>query len=227
MAIYLFFIWINLFWYVIYSLNAAIALTVISVVFFSHTITTYSAIARIIMHTSAMGNESILEQFEEEQLSPAQLSDALIENALRARVLDIPVNRQYKIRYQDRVRQEATNSQRMRNARFHAQSELYRSIRSQSIYSAVHPRVVGVRSATHPENNSTLRSSVLPVLDRNNASSPGSDLDGRGMLPTTIEGDDEDENDGGGITNATTRCGTPRISSSRNNKMKNDSAGEF
>lgn len=55
------------------------------------------------MHSGAMGEESILEESEHEEMGPVDLTVAMMEKTLIAKDGRIPVSEQYKIRYQEQL----------------------------------------------------------------------------------------------------------------------------
>ena len=76
--------------------SGAICLTVLTVVVIGHVIATFSALARLVMNTSAMGPTPIVPRVEEETLLPHELTNVLLAEAQIARRLQIKVNHQYK-----------------------------------------------------------------------------------------------------------------------------------
>ena len=76
--------------------GAALALTVAAILQLSHIATTYSAMGRVIMATSAMSSERILEKADEEKLTPIQLYDVLLHRAYKAKKDPVLINRQYR-----------------------------------------------------------------------------------------------------------------------------------
>lgn len=77
----------------------AIVLTVLTIACIGHVVTTFGAVARLVMVTSAMGHTSILPRGEEEKLLPHELSNVLLTEAAIYRRLDTQVNRQYRHNY--------------------------------------------------------------------------------------------------------------------------------
>jgi hypothetical protein len=76
--------------------GAALALTVAAILQLTHIATTYSAMGRVIMATSAMSSERILEKADEEKLTPIQLYDVLLHKTYNAKKNPVLVNRQYR-----------------------------------------------------------------------------------------------------------------------------------
>lgn len=103
MSIYSFFVWINLFFYVIADVAVAAPLSVFTIVLGIYIISLYSAVGRTIMYSGALSNERILQHYEEEELTGAELATALVEKTIVAKEGAIPVNQQYRIRYQEQL----------------------------------------------------------------------------------------------------------------------------
>lgn len=61
-----------------------------------HIVSTYSALAQIIMDTGAMSSNPILEQELEEDLSPPQLGEELLRRTRESRLSNVPVNSKYR-----------------------------------------------------------------------------------------------------------------------------------
>jgi hypothetical protein len=76
--------------------GAALALTIAGVLQLSHIATTYSAMGRVIMATSAMSPDRILTKEEEEKLTPIQLYDVLLLKTYKAKVNPVPIRLQYR-----------------------------------------------------------------------------------------------------------------------------------
>jgi hypothetical protein len=76
--------------------GAALALTVAAILQLTHIATTYSAMGRVIMATSAMSSERILEKADEEKLTPIQLYDVLLHKTYKAKRNPVLVNHQYR-----------------------------------------------------------------------------------------------------------------------------------
>lgn len=76
--------------------TGAICLTVLTILCVGHVISTFSALARMIMFTSAMGNTPILPRDDEESMLPHQLTNVLLQETYMARKLGIQVNQQYR-----------------------------------------------------------------------------------------------------------------------------------
>lgn len=103
-SIYIFFLWINLFWYVVCALAIAIPLSVIFFLGSFHIVSTYSAVGRVIMYAGGISEkERILEKEKEADLTPSELTEALIHKALLAKEGGIPVKEQYEIKYQEQL----------------------------------------------------------------------------------------------------------------------------
>jgi hypothetical protein len=79
-------------------------MTVCACALIVHIASTYSAVARVIMATSAMGAIPILPKEEEEKLLPIQLFDVLIAETQVAYAANVPVNSQYRMNYQEHIR---------------------------------------------------------------------------------------------------------------------------
>lgn len=84
--------------------RAAIVLSVCGVALMLHIINIFSSIARVILQTSAMSDMPILDYEEEEKLTPAELSDALLRRCRLARRLKFPIKDQYRLDYQELLR---------------------------------------------------------------------------------------------------------------------------
>jgi hypothetical protein len=85
-----------MFWWLVMPRGAALALTVAAILQLSHIATTYSAMGRVIMATSAMSSDRILEKADEEKLTPIQLYDVLLHRAYKAKKDPVLINRQYR-----------------------------------------------------------------------------------------------------------------------------------
>ena len=55
------------------------------------------------MLSGALGDETVLEEDEEHELSAGELSTALMAKALTAKEGNVPVSEQYRIRYQEQL----------------------------------------------------------------------------------------------------------------------------
>lgn len=91
-----------MFWWInVHDANniGAIILTIITMACIGHVVTTFGAVARLVMVTSAMGHTSILPRGEEEKLLPHELTNVLLTESAIYRRLDTPVNRQYRRNY--------------------------------------------------------------------------------------------------------------------------------
>ena len=102
-SIYSFFVWINLFYYVIADVAVAAPLSVFTIFFGIYIISLYSAVGRTIIYSGALSNERIFQHDEEEELTGAELATALVEKTIVAKEGAIPVNQQYRIRYQEQL----------------------------------------------------------------------------------------------------------------------------
>lgn len=71
---------------------------------------TYSALGNVIMHTSAMSSERIMPKDLEDQMDPHQLTNALLYKTKLSKEMKIPVNEQYRMDYQEALRQRHTAS---------------------------------------------------------------------------------------------------------------------
>ncbi|CAB9498938.1 expressed unknown protein [Seminavis robusta] len=105
LALYLFFAVIVLTWWVVMPGEAAFFLTLGGFLVIVHIIQTFSATANLVMLTGAMANMPIIEEDEEVHLSPGQLSDILIERARLAKKLKVDVMKQYRVDYQQLLRE--------------------------------------------------------------------------------------------------------------------------
>jgi hypothetical protein len=85
-----------MFWWLVMPRGAALALTVAAILQLTHIATTYSAMGRVIMATSAMSSERILEKADEEKLTPIQLYDVLLHRTYKAKENPVLINRQYR-----------------------------------------------------------------------------------------------------------------------------------
>jgi hypothetical protein len=85
-----------MFWWLIMPQWAALALTVGGMLQLSHIATTYSAMGRVIMSTSAMSPDRILEKADDEKLTPIQLYDVLLQRTYAAKANPVAINRQYR-----------------------------------------------------------------------------------------------------------------------------------
>lgn len=102
-SVYIFILWLNIFFFVVCSWETATALTAVCVVFLFHLTSMYSAVGRMIMLSGAIGTERILDPDVEDDMSPTDLSVALIEKSLIAKHGHVPVSEQYKIKYQEQL----------------------------------------------------------------------------------------------------------------------------
>jgi hypothetical protein len=85
-----------MFWWLVMPKFAAIALTVAGILQLSHIATTYSAMGRVIMATSAMSPDRILEKADEEKLTPTQLYDVLLHRTYQAKANPVAISSQYR-----------------------------------------------------------------------------------------------------------------------------------
>jgi hypothetical protein len=85
-----------MFWWLVMPLGAALVLTVAGILQLSHIATTYSAMGRVIMATSAMSPDRILEKADEEKLTPIQLYDVLLHRTYQAKANPVLISRQYR-----------------------------------------------------------------------------------------------------------------------------------
>mmetsp|Transcript_20710 Transcript_20710/g.37173 ORF Transcript_20710/g.37173 Transcript_20710/m.37173 type:complete len:187 (-) Transcript_20710:390-950(-) len=92
LSIFMFFLWINLFFHVIMPWPVSTPLSVTCAICFYFLITMYSAVGRMLMHSGAMGEESILEESEHEEMGPVDLTVAMMEKTLIAKDGRIPVS---------------------------------------------------------------------------------------------------------------------------------------
>lgn len=102
-SIYLFLLWMILFLYVICSWETATALTVLCVVLLLHLVTLYSAVGRVVLHCGALHREDpdpIVPESDGENSSPKDLTETIVRKAVTGRRGKIPVQHQYRIRYQ-------------------------------------------------------------------------------------------------------------------------------
>jgi len=67
----------------------------------------YSAVGRVIMYSGALGDEDIMGKNDayKESMTGQNLANALTEKVKLAKEANIPVNMQYKIRYQEQLQQ--------------------------------------------------------------------------------------------------------------------------
>jgi len=95
-VIYLFYTWVALFWWVIMPSIPAVVLSVGGVFLIVHIVSTYSALARIIMETGAMGSRRVLDQEKEDDMTPQELAEELLRRTRDARIKSVPVNQKYR-----------------------------------------------------------------------------------------------------------------------------------
>lgn len=110
-CIYCAFVWLALFWFVVLPGTGAILLTSSGALLLVHISSIFSALGRIIMGTSAMAPEPILDEELAEQLDEQQLNDVLMYEALLARKAKLTPLRQYRMHdYHDYVRGLASST---------------------------------------------------------------------------------------------------------------------
>mmetsp|Transcript_23366 Transcript_23366/g.48521 ORF Transcript_23366/g.48521 Transcript_23366/m.48521 type:complete len:337 (+) Transcript_23366:406-1416(+) len=103
LSIFCYFLWLNLFWYVLADLAVAVPLSAFCMVSFFGIISTYSAVGRVMMFSGALGNEQIMDYDVESDLGGAELATALVDRVVVAKKGDIPVSQQYRIKYQEQL----------------------------------------------------------------------------------------------------------------------------
>ena len=105
-SIYFFFIWVNLFWHVIANRWLGMFLSLFCLLFVIYVTSLYSAVGRQVMYSGALGEEDIMRENDgyRESMSAPQLQSALAEKVKMARDAKIPVEMQYKIRYQEQLK---------------------------------------------------------------------------------------------------------------------------
>jgi hypothetical protein len=74
----------------------AAILTVGGVLLIIHIVSTYSALAQIIMETGGMSSHRVLDKEYEEEMLPPQLAEELLKRTREARLKNVPVNLQYR-----------------------------------------------------------------------------------------------------------------------------------
>lgn len=95
-VIYLFYLWVALFWWVIMPFGPALFLSVGGIFLIVHIVSTYSALARIIMDTGAMSSSRVLDQQKEDDMNPSELAEELLKRTREARSNAVPVNLKYR-----------------------------------------------------------------------------------------------------------------------------------
>jgi len=106
----------GMFWWLNLSLKAAMCMTLVTFCLLVHVMSTFSAISRIIMATSAMAETPILPTHVEMKLSPKRLTDVLLTEAAVAKSLQTKVRRQYLANYPDlETREETTYESLLRH----------------------------------------------------------------------------------------------------------------
>lgn len=71
-----------------------------------HIASTFSAMGEVVMASSAMSSSAVLPKSEEESLTPAELYKVLLLERDLARQAHVPVNKQYRMDYQEYIRQQ-------------------------------------------------------------------------------------------------------------------------
>lgn len=95
-AIYLFYLWVCLFWFVIMPLHWAIILTIVGLFLVIHIFSTYSAIGQVIMSTRAMGHHRVLDDRVVDNMEPYELHQTLLHRNYLAKSKNIPVMQLYR-----------------------------------------------------------------------------------------------------------------------------------
>lgn len=95
-VIYLFYIWVALFWWVIMPFGPALFLSVGGFLLIVHIVSTYSALARIIIDTGAMSAKRVLDEDKEDEMTPSELAEELLKRTREARKNAVPVNLKYR-----------------------------------------------------------------------------------------------------------------------------------
>ena len=97
-----------MFWFKLLPLAAALVLGVSGLLLMSHLASTYSAMGEVILATSAMSKKKpMLSKADEERLTPAELYKVLLLQHDVAKQAQVPVNKQYRMDYQEHMRQHA------------------------------------------------------------------------------------------------------------------------
>mmetsp|Transcript_48576 Transcript_48576/g.146501 ORF Transcript_48576/g.146501 Transcript_48576/m.146501 type:complete len:234 (+) Transcript_48576:636-1337(+) len=95
-AIYSFVVWAILFMFILVPLGWAIAIVAVSILVILHIVSTYSALGRLVMYTSAMSNDRIFELRTEETMLPFDLLETLVDKSEEERKAGTPVTEQYR-----------------------------------------------------------------------------------------------------------------------------------
>ncbi|CAB9510573.1 expressed unknown protein [Seminavis robusta] len=103
-AIYLFFLVVICTWVILMPQGLSLGLGVVASILLIHIVNTFSSMGRVIMDSGAMSQIPILDPEEEEKLDPHELSAVLIKRVVLARKAQVPINHQYKVDYQDTLR---------------------------------------------------------------------------------------------------------------------------
>jgi hypothetical protein len=113
LSIITFFAWNVMFWWVNVEgyYKSSLALTILTVLLIGHVITTFSAMGRVIMGTSAMGHEPILPKGTEEKLLPYELTNVLLTETLISQDLQTKVNRQYRHNFDKSKHEDQSTTQ--------------------------------------------------------------------------------------------------------------------
>ena len=98
-----------MFWFKLLPLVAALILGGAGLLLMSHLASTYSAMGEIVMATSAMSNNQPVfsNKADEERLTPVELYKILLLQHDLARQAKVPINKQYRMDYQQYIRQRA------------------------------------------------------------------------------------------------------------------------
>lgn len=98
--------------------NTATILTGIGVLLMVHIVSTYSALARIIMDNGTMSSFRVLDQEVEEEMLSTELGEELLRKTIQARKAAIPVNQMYT-----GIRVRASKRALLRGQKFRVSSE--------------------------------------------------------------------------------------------------------
>lgn len=77
-------------------IGPAILLSIGGILLIVHIVSTYSALARIIMDTGAMSSKRVLDQEKEDDMTPSELAEELLKRTRDARLNAVPVNLKYR-----------------------------------------------------------------------------------------------------------------------------------
>ena len=77
-------------------IGPAVILSVGGILLIVHIVSTYSALARIIMNTGAMSSKRVLDQELEDDMTPSELAEELLKRTREAMVNPVPVNLKYR-----------------------------------------------------------------------------------------------------------------------------------